>query len=158
MSVIAILLTTVEDSTTVAVDRTICLMVYEIDGRQFSTLEEFFAEFSRVVTPGFDPLLSNLDAFDDVLSGGCGTPDGGFTLRWKNHELSRQRLGYAQTVRQLELRLARCHPTNRPQVAQDLKQAQAHQGPTVFDWLTEIIHDHGPSGRYASDGVELLLD
>ncbi len=55
-------------------------MVYEIDGRQFSTLEEFFAEFSRVLTPSFDPLLSNLDAFDDVLSGGCGTPDGGFTL------------------------------------------------------------------------------
>jgi RNAse (barnase) inhibitor barstar len=108
-------------------------MVYEIDGRQFSTLEEFFAEFSRVVTPNFDPLLSNLDAFDDVLSGGCGTPDGGFTLRWKNHELSRQRLGYAETVRQLELRLARCHPTNRPQVTQELNQAQAHQGPTVFD-------------------------
>jgi RNAse (barnase) inhibitor barstar len=151
-------ITTVEDSTTAALDRTICLMVYEIDGKQFSTLEEFFAEFNRVVTPGFDLSLSNLDAFDDVLSGGCGTPDGGFTLRWKNHELSRQRLGYAETVRQLEVRLARCHPTNRPQVAQELKQAQAHQGPTVFDWLTEIIHDHGPSGPNASDGVELLLD
>jgi hypothetical protein len=103
-------------------------------------------------------LLSNLDAFDDFLSGGCGTPDGGFTLRWKNHEVSRQRLAYAETVRQLKLRLARCHPSNRPQVAQDLEQAQAHQGPTVFDWLTKIIQDHGPSGRNASDGLELLLD
>ena len=133
-------------------------MEYKIDGTRFSTLEEFFAEFSRVVLPGFDPLLSNLDAFDDVLSGGCGTPDGGFTLRWKNHKLSIQRLGYGETVRQLELRLARCHPTNRPQVAEDLKQAQTHQGPTVFDWLTQIIHDHGPGGGYASDRVELLLD
>ena len=133
-------------------------MVYEIDGTRFSTLEEFFAEFNRVVLPGFDPLLSNLDAFDDVLSGGCGTPDGGFTLRWKNHKISRQRLGYAETVRQLELRLARCHPMNRPQVAEDLRHAQAHQGPIVFDWLTEIIHEHGPGGRYATDGVNLLLD
>jgi len=133
-------------------------MVYEIDGTRFSTLEEFYAEFTRVVIPGFDPSLSNVDAFDDILSGGCGTPDDGFILRWKNHQISRQRLGYPETVRQLELRLARCHPTNRPQVGQDLKLAQAHRGPTVFDWLTEIIHQHGPGGRYATDGVELLLD
>lgn len=134
------------------------LMVYEIDGTRFSTLEEFYAEFTRVVIPGFAPPLSNLDAFDDVLSGGCGTPEDGFTLRWKNHQVSRQRLAYPETVRQLELRLARCHPTNRPQVAQDLKQAQSHQGPTVFDWLTEIIHEHGTGGRDAADRVELLLD
>ena len=133
-------------------------MVYEIDGTRFSTLEEFFAEFNRVLVPDSDLLLSNLDAFDDVLSGGCGTPDDGFTLRWKNHRISKQRLGYAETVRQLELRLARCHPESRPQVAQDLKQAQAEQGPTVFDWLTEIINDHGPGGRYATDRVDLLLD
>jgi RNAse (barnase) inhibitor barstar len=133
-------------------------MVYEIDGTRITTLEEFYAEFNRVVMPGFDPPLSNLDAFDDILSGGCGTPDDGFTLRWKNHKLSRQRLGYPETVRQLELRLAQCHPTNRPQVSENLKQAQGHQGPTVFDWLTEIIHEHGPSGRNATDKVELLLD
>ena len=132
-------------------------MVFEIDGTRFSTLEEFYGEFSRVVIPGFDPQLTNLDAFDDVLSGGCGTPDDGFTLRWKNHEVSKQRLGYPETVRQLELRLTRCHPTNRTQVAQDLKRAKARQGPTVFEWLTEIIHEHGPGGRYAADKVELLL-
>jgi RNAse (barnase) inhibitor barstar len=132
-------------------------MVYEIDGTRFSTLEEFFAEFNRVVTPGSDP-DSNLDAFDDTLSGGCGTPDEGFTLRWKNHQKSRERLGYAETVRQLEVRLARCHLTNRPQVADDLKQAQSQRGPTVFEWLTEIIRDHGPGGRYPADRVDLVLD
>jgi RNAse (barnase) inhibitor barstar len=144
--------------TIAAVDTTIYLMIFEIGGTRFSTLEEFFGEFSRVVLPSVDPFLNNLDAFHDTLSGGCGTPDGGFTIRWKNHEVSRQRLGYAETVRQLESRLARCHPTNRPQVAEDLKQAQAHQGSTVFDWLTEIIHEHGLGGRFASDGVELRLD
>lgn len=132
-------------------------MVCEIDGTRFSTLEEFFAEFNRVVTPESDP-DNNLDAFDDTLSGGCGTPDEGFTLRWKNHEISRGRLGYAETVRQLELRLARCHPTARALVSEDLKRAQAQQGPTVFEWLTEIIRDHGPRGRYPADRVDLLLD
>ena len=112
-----------------------------------------------MVLSSADPLSSNLDAFNDVLSGGCGSPDGGFTLRWKNYKVSRQRLGYDETLRQLKLRLGRCHSTNRPQVARDLKQAKAHQGPTVFDWLTEIYpHDHGPGGRYWADGVDLLLD
>lgn len=133
-------------------------MVYEIDGTRFWTLEEFFEEFNRVLVPGSDLLLSNLDAFDDVLSGGCDTPDEGFTLRWKNHNISKQRLGYTETARQLELRLARCHPANRDHVAQDLKQAQDDKGPTVFDWLTEIIRSHGPGGRFANDKVELLLD
>jgi RNAse (barnase) inhibitor barstar len=134
------------------------MMVYEIDGTGFSTLEEFFAEFGRVVIPQSGPVSDNLDAFDDVLSGGFGTPDEGFTLRWKNHAVSRQRLGYPETVRQLELRFARCHPTNRARVPLDLKEAQAHRGPTVFEWLTEIIRDHGPGGRQAADGVDLLLD
>jgi hypothetical protein len=55
---------------------------YEIDGARFSALEEFYAEFSRVVIPGCDPQLTNLDAFDDILSGGYGKSDDGFTLRW----------------------------------------------------------------------------
>jgi hypothetical protein len=91
-----------------------------------------------------DPVSDNLDGFDDELSGGFGTPDEGFTLRWKNHAVSRPRLGYPETVRQLELRLARCHPTNRARVSLDLKEVQAYRGPTVFEWLTEIIRDSRP--------------
>lgn len=99
----------------------------------------------------------NLDAFNDILRGGFGTPDGGFTLRWLNHEVSQRRLGYDETVRQLELRLQRCHPSNRKSVAAELARAQAHTGPTVFDWLVEIIRIHGPDGEEAEDRVELVL-
>ena len=134
-------------------------MVYEIDGTRFSNLEEFFAEFSRVVIPEKSPPLSrSLDAFNDVLRGGFGTPNEGFTIRWMHHDVSKQRLGYAETARQLELRLARCHPTNRNEVAYQLAEAQATQGPTVFDWIVEIIRDHGPGGSEEQDRVELLLD
>jgi hypothetical protein len=134
------------------------LMAYEIDGTRFSTLEEFLAEFSRVVIPKSHPLSHSLDAFNDVLRGGFGTPDEGFTIRWKNHDVSKRRLGYPETVRQLELRLTRCHPTNRPAVSRDLEEARAGHGPTVFDWITEIIRDHGPGGLEAQDKVDLLLD
>ena len=65
---------------------------YEIDGRDFSTLDGFYDEISRVLIPGVF-WGRNLDAFDDVLYGGFGTPDEGFALIWKNHELSRDVLG-----------------------------------------------------------------
>jgi hypothetical protein len=59
-------------------------------------------------------------------------------------------LGYPETVRQLEVRLERCHPSAREEVWRKLALARSGCGPTVFDWLVEIIGDHG--------GVRLVLD
>ena len=129
---------------------------YEIDGARFSRLEEFYDEIGRVLIPGAY-WGRNLDAFNDILRGGFGTPEGGFILRWKNSWLSRRRLGYRETVRQLEMRLQRCHPSNCAAVSKDLDRARQEQGPTVFDWLVEIIEDHGTGGEQAEDGVELQL-
>jgi RNAse (barnase) inhibitor barstar len=132
------------------------MKTYEIDGEDFSTLEEFYDEISRVLIPGA-AWGRNLDAFDDILRGGFGTPDEGFVLRWKNHEVSRQRLAYPETVRQLENRLERCHPTNRESVRGKLDLARAGQGPTVFDWLLDTLAVHGAGGEEAEDNVRLDL-
>ncbi|MFN0009153.1 MAG: barstar family protein [Planctomycetota bacterium] len=130
--------------------------VYEIDGRHFSTIEGFYAEVSRVLIPSVE-WGHNLDAFDDILRGGFGTPDDGFTIRWARQEISKERLGYSETIRLLELRLARCPPSSRPSAARELDSARAGQGPTTFDRLVEIIRDHGPGGRQAEDRVDLVL-
>jgi RNAse (barnase) inhibitor barstar len=131
--------------------------VYEIDGRDFSTLQEFYSIISRVLIPGAE-WGHNLDAFNDILRGGFGTPEGGFIIRWKNAALSRDRLGHAETVRQLERRLTRCHPANRRGVSEELRQARNNVGPTVFDWLVEIIQAHCAGGDEEEDGVELVLE
>lgn len=131
------------------------MVVVEIDGALFGTLEEFFAHFGEQA--GSTPWGTNLDAFNDVLRGGFGTPDGGFVLRWKNHAVSQERLGYEETARVLERRLASCHFSNRPQVEQELASARNREGTTVFDWLLEIIREHGPGGREAEDLVMLEL-
>ncbi len=128
--------------------------IVEIDGSQFSTLEEFFSHFGERAHTA--PWGKNLDAFNDVLRGGFGTP-GSFVFRWKNHAVSRQRLGHEETVRQLERKLLQCHPANSVSVAQELASARHHQGPTVFDWLVEIIREHGPSGSEAEDQIHLEL-
>ena len=130
---------------------------YEIDGENFSTLEEFYDEVSRVLIPGVE-WGRNLNALNDVLRGGFGTPKGGFLLRWKNSAVSRKRLGYPETVRQLEQQIERCHPSNRAFIEHDLNYAHAARGSTVFDWLVELLQVHGTGGAEAHDGVELELD
>jgi RNAse (barnase) inhibitor barstar len=130
--------------------------VYEIDGRDFATLEEFYEVVRRVLIPGAE-WGHNLDAFNDVLRSGFGTPEGGFILRWHHAEVSRERLGYPETVRQLERRLTHCHPSNRQWVSEDLDRARQGVGSTVFDWLVEIIQVHGAGGEESEDGVELEL-
>ncbi len=87
------------------------MTVYEIDGANLSTLEEFYDEIGRVLVPGVT-WGRNLDAFNDILHGGFGTPEDGFLLRWTNHELSRARLG---PTRFDELReIIDGHPTGFP--------------------------------------------
>lgn len=127
-------------------------MTYEIDGARFSTLEGFFEEVSTVLIPGVE-WGRNENALLDVLRGGFGTPPDGFTILWRNHRLSRQRLGYPETARQLEAGLRHCLPESRDNLRRMLQQAHAREGPTVFDSLIEIIRNE----EVKAAGVELTL-
>lgn len=112
---------------------------------------------SRVVIPGA-AWGRNLDAFNDILRGGFGTPEGGFILRWLDSARSRADLGYPETVRWLERKLERCHPENRMRVAGELEAARPEEGATLFDMLVGIIRDHGAGGAEAEDQIELRLE
>lgn len=124
---------------------------YILDGNNFFTLEEFWEEISYVLM-GIHAAHwgRNLDAFRDILCGGWGTPDEGFILIWKNSNLSRERLGYPETVRQLEKRLQICHPAARELTKSKIELAKQNKGSTVFDWLVEIISEE--------ESVELRLE
>jgi RNAse (barnase) inhibitor barstar len=130
--------------------------VFELEGDRIETLDDFYDELSRVLLRGAR-WGRNLDAFDDVLNGGFGTPESAFLIRWRDHARSRLALGYPETVRQLTLRLARCHPANRENVAADLELARRGAGATVFDWLLKIIRDHGPEHNPPGEGIHLEL-
>ena len=114
---------------------------YVIDGTECKTLKETAAAFTRALGLNF-PWNGNLDALNDILRGGFGTPEDGFVLIWKQSDLSRQGLGYNETVRWYEENLQKCHPTNVSTVKQKLSEARNRRGTTVFDWLVEIIRGH----------------
>jgi RNAse (barnase) inhibitor barstar len=120
----------------------------EIDGRRFTTLEGFYDEVSARLIPDRS-WGHNLDAFNDILRGGFGTPADGFRLVWRHAEKSRHDLGYPETARQLASSLEQCHPSGCEKVGAQLAAAKEHKGPTVFDWLVEIIGHH--------DDIELVL-
>lgn len=140
------------------------LQRFEIDGARFSTLEGFFAEISDclLLVPGF-PV--NLDQFNDVLRGDYGTPDEGFVLVWKNHHVSRERLGYDEIIRDLRAVLAAPKPSSwtEPEYSSSIRHwedrlaaALRGDGPTLYDEIIEVIQHHGPNGTHCTNIVLVL--
>ncbi|MES2986104.1 MAG: barstar family protein [Patescibacteria group bacterium] len=121
---------------------------YEIDGNNFNTLDGFYSEFESKVldTPSWG---RNLDAFNDVLSGGFGTPDEGFILVWDNSDKSRESLGWEETIKYIEHKLTTCHPSNVEDVQKELEDAKQGKGETIFKILIYVIKNN--------QDVELVL-
>jgi RNAse (barnase) inhibitor barstar len=130
--------------------------ILEIDGNRFETLDGFYEEVGRELL-GATSWGRNLDAFNDVLRGGFGTPDEGFVFRWLNADRSRSALGFPETIRYLEKKVHRCHPSNVEGVRADLESARRGEGETLFEILVLIIRDHGAGGAQQDDGVDLEL-
>lgn len=131
------------------------LPVLVVDGTRFSDLDGFAREFSSLLN-GYT-WRGNLDALNDVLRGGFGTPDGGWILRWVASGTSRAALGHAETARRLERLLPSVDPSNRAAFAARLDAARRGEGPTLFDEIVAIVREHGPGGSEAADGILLEL-
>ncbi|MBD3883687.1 barstar family protein [Phormidium tenue FACHB-886] len=121
---------------------------YVLDGRRTTTLEAFYAEITQVLLSG-QPWGDNLDALHAVLRGDYGQLPEQFRLVWRDAKVAQTALGYPHTVHQLMQRLRDCHPTVLIKTAWALRAALREQGPTVYDWLVELIEEH--------PNVELVL-
>ena len=115
-------------------------LIFEIDGKECSTLEGFVETVWPLLTGEPYNGTTNLDAFNDILS----WPEVPFTLVWRNSDLSRKRLNHLEIARKLEDMLSSCHPSNRESVLQRIEEARNGRGPTMFDWLVEIIQENQP--------------
>jgi hypothetical protein len=116
------------------------IVIYKINGDRVHLMRGFYEVVGEAVNGPGGYFGQDLDSLSDCLAGGFGTPEGQqFVFVWTNSVRSRAVLGYPETVRQLELRLARCHPTNRISVAVDLAAARHGEGRTVFDWIVDIF-------------------
>jgi RNAse (barnase) inhibitor barstar len=62
---------------------------YVIDGDRIAKLDDVYRALGEAVNGPGGYFGSNLDALDDCLYGGFGTPVGGFIVEWRNSEKSR---------------------------------------------------------------------
>lgn len=108
--------------------------VLTIDGSRFVDYEGFQREFSELLDD--HRWHGNLDALNDILRGGFGTPDGNFVLRWINSDRSRETLGADEAIR--------CF-------------GQGLGNSTLFESIVDIIVLHGPGGSEEEDGARLEL-
>jgi hypothetical protein len=133
------------------------LPVRTLNGEAFDDFAGFCLEFSRSVLGGAHEWRGNLDALNDILRGSFGTPDAPWVLRWRSVAHSRRVLGWDATRRWLTERMQRCRPSNAPSLAEELRDAEAGRGETLFDMILTIIRDHGEGGSESEDGIVLEL-
>jgi hypothetical protein len=115
--------------------------IVTIDGARFVDFHGFVDEFNRTYVRQFNAIWNgNLDAFNDYLD----WLDGEYTLVWLNAEESGRNLGHAEMVRWLAGNIQTCHPDNIMDVATRIRDARLGLGPTLFDWLVQIIREDHP--------------
>ena len=77
------------------------MRIIEINGNNFSNLSGFYNEVERKMTSGLNWKIGrNLDAFNDVLSGGFGIHEceEDYKLLWSNSEKSKTELKEYGTI------------------------------------------------------------
>jgi RNAse (barnase) inhibitor barstar len=133
-------------------------VVFIIDGADFDDLEGFFHAASKALM-NTDWEATNLDSFSDILrSGFLKTPDGGYTLIWRNAARSARVLGHVETAQWLRMAAERCHPTNRGGMLERLCRAELSQGETLFEIIMQIILSHCEGGSEEESKVHFVLE
>jgi RNAse (barnase) inhibitor barstar len=119
--------------------------VFVLDGNKFGTLDGFCDEAQTILTKDLSwKIGTNLDALNDLFWGGFGAFEHEelIDIVWKNSNKSKSDLGYPETIKWLERKLKRCHPSNVPSVKEELQRAKNYEGPTLFDIIIEIVEEH----------------
>jgi hypothetical protein len=113
-----------------------------IDGNNFSDFEGFVREFNINVFGDDRTWMGGFGALNDLLRGGYGTPEGPYIIEWLNAHKSREDLGKDATLKWLEARKDRVHPTNRERWAMRIELMKYNIGETLFMMIVDIIVRH----------------
>lgn len=113
---------------------------YVLDGSRIWTTQEFFDAVGEAVGGPGTYFGANLDAFNDCLSGGFGTPeDRSFYFVLDDSSSVRERLGVAATVEWLREKLVDGNPNNSNYFLLEIDELERGTGRTLFDILLEIF-------------------
>ncbi|HLL60838.1 MAG TPA: barstar family protein [Candidatus Nitrosocosmicus sp.] len=124
--------------------------IYIIPGEKVTSLEAFWKVIGESINGPDGYFGGNFDAFNDCLGGGFGTPDNeSYIIRWENVKMSKQALGYKETLRYFERSFESIHESWCEIRLKEIELAKKERGKTIFGILIDIITD--------ADNVELQL-
>lgn len=124
-----------------------------IDGNNFSNMDEFYNEIENKFTKELEWRIGrNLDAFNDVLSGGFGVfeCDEPVVIKWVNSNKSKEDLSYGLTISELKKILKKCHPSHIQSINRRIQDLELNRGDTLFDDIIDIIK--------SNKHIELVLE
>jgi RNAse (barnase) inhibitor barstar len=124
---------------------------YVVDGKTFETLEGFFDEMSRQLAVSAES-AKTLEEFEMMLQRAFNDASKGMVLVWKNHHLSKEFLGFEETLRFLEKKLKACHHSEVLVVRKELTQTKKGNGVLLFHAIITLL------ARYNEKGLELRLE
>jgi hypothetical protein len=117
---------------------------YSIDGLACRGFAATVAEFNRAFGQSWGEGYwhGDLDVFDDIID----WPNDGepYALVWWESEAARSQLGHQAMACWLRNKLGHCLPDApaRNEWQRKLEDAERGRGPTLFDWLVEIVQEH----------------
>jgi hypothetical protein len=117
---------------------------YTIDGLACCDFASAVSEFNRVFGRWWGDSYwdGNLDVFNDIID--WPNDYGSYTLIWSESESARAHLGHQAMTGWLRSKLDECVPGAPAwdEWQRGLADAELGKGPSMFDWLVEIISTH----------------
>lgn len=118
---------------------------YRIDGGKVQSIADLYEQLNRELMAEQDWTLGpTLDGLNDVLYRiDSEIRDGDpATFVWLDHAHSRATLGFEETQRWLNSKLAQPNSFNQQGIQSDLDELQNGTGKTYFEIILEIFADH----------------
>lgn len=118
---------------------------YRIDGAEVHSISDLYEQLNRELMADDDWRLGpTLDGLNDVLYRiDSEIRDGGpATFVWIDHAHSRDALGFDETQRWLNSKLAQPNSFNQRRIQSDLDGLRNGIGKTYFEIILEIFADH----------------
>lgn len=121
-------------------------MIYEIDGLNFSNLEEFWQEIERI----FEFSISNSGGVERNFSGlrkVLSNVPKDTVVVWKSSKVSLKILGHSETIKLLQRTQKNCHPSWNGVIKKEIELAEYNLGEIVFDSIVKIFIEESISLR-----------
>jgi len=128
--------------------------IYEINGEEIKSIDEFYDVVSELLLPR-EFWGKNLDALNDILSGGFNVPESPYTIAWLQAGKSKQVLGKASTINWYKQKvLSHINDKEFCEWCNDeIEKLNIGNGKTLFEMLVEVFTENSKAVVHSEKNI-----